>query len=150
MIKGKKVVLMLLIGVLIIMNLGGCGSNSDKSVADLEGKWNEVNCVSGNINSALSDMTCDAKLSIQVDDSVDDDSIKVIIDDYWKNKFKNGEEYNGLKVDNCYVVVYKRNSYEVRNKIKYCAGKVLSIEDEEEQIFESIISYDKMEDSDDE
>ena len=137
MIKGKKVVLMLLIGVLIIMNLGGCGSNSDKSVADLEGKWNEVNCASGNINSALSDMTCDVKLSIQVDDSVNDDSIKVIIDDYWKNKFKNGEEY-------------KRNSYEVRNKIKYCAGKVLSIEDEEEQIFENIIFYDKMEDSDDE
>ena len=34
MIKGKKVVLMLLIGVLITRNLGGCGSNSDKSVAD--------------------------------------------------------------------------------------------------------------------
>ncbi len=121
---------------------------SDDMDIDLDsfksGKWTERECSLTNINSASSDNVCDAQLTINVYEDLNEDEVMAILNYYWDKEFDGGKNFNDYEINSCYAVFYQNDTCDVIEKIKFSDGNKQDVTQEDEYKFDSIISSDKL------
>ena len=116
-----------------------------------DGKWQERSCGGTNPDYAdysSSEEICDVHLGITVYEKLSDEEIMGILEYYWEEKFDEGDDYQGCKVNSIFAVFYDKDTYDVLETVKYGSEGKMDITEEDEIWFNTIISSSRVHDDD--